>query len=246
MDEGWTRWVLDRGGCLKHEAITDEDIRAKRFEQKHPVPEYLRKSPGFNELRYDTIIIPDQTPGSLLNGYRKGTMPPDYTGGLGNEGVDSLREFAEQGGTVVFLNRAADLAIAQFKLPLRNIVAGLPETDFFVPGSILQIELDTSHPLARGMPKRTIGWVEDSPIFDVIKTAEGRDPASVRIIGRYPETENPLLSGWLLGANRIKGKAALVEVTLGKGRIILFGFRPQYRAQSLATYPLFFNAIRGR
>ncbi|MFN2576584.1 MAG: hypothetical protein ABR607_02725 [Pyrinomonadaceae bacterium] len=65
----------------------------------------------------------------------------------------------------------------------------------------------------------------------------------MKVIARYPGDKDPLLSGWLLRGDRIKGKAALVEVELGKGRIILFGFRPQYRGQSLATYPLFFNAI---
>jgi hypothetical protein len=67
---------------------------------------------------------------------------------------------------------------------------------------------------------------------------------AVRVIARYPsDPKQILLSGWALGAEKIAGKAALVEVTMGKGKIILFGFRPQYRGQSLATFPLFFNAI---
>ena len=160
--------------------------------------------------------------------------------------MKALREFVEQGGTLVCLNRASDFAIEQFKLPVRDVVDGLPRTDFYVPGSILRIELDTSNPIAAGMPKESIAWVENSPVFEVVRTGSGSDrldPANVRVIGWYPKDKDPLLSGWLLGGDRIKGKAALVEVTMGKGRIILFGFRPQYRGQSLATYPLFFNAI---
>jgi hypothetical protein len=178
-------------------------------------------------------------------------MPAEYTGGLGDKGVDSLRKFVEQGGTLVFLNRASEFAVEQFKLPLRNVVAGIPRTKFYVPGSILRIELDTSHPIAEERTKDSIAWAEESPVFEVVNGAGGGEetsvPASsVRIIARYPANKDPLLSGWLLGGDRIRGKAALVEVTMGKGRIILFGFRPQYRAQSLATYPLFFNAILAR
>ena len=154
---------------------------------------------------------------------------------------------AEGGGTLVFLNRASDLAVQQFKLPLKDVVGGLPRTDFYVPGSILRIELDTSNRLASGMPKESIAWAEDSPVFEVTAQKDGSNvaPDAVHVIGHYPMNSNPLLSGWLLGGDRIKGKAALVEVTLGRGRVILFGFRPQYRGQSLATYPLFFNALTG-
>ena len=174
-------------------------------------------------------------------------MPPEFTGGLGPEGVKHLRDFVETGGTLVFLNRASNFAIEQFKLPLRNVVAGLPRTDFYVPGSILRIELDTSHPLASGMPQQTIAWAEDSPVFEVTDDPSATVPAAnVRVIASYPADKDPLLSGWLLGGNLIKGKAALVEVTMGKGRVILFGFRPQYRAQSEATYPLFFNALSSK
>ena len=105
---------------------------------------------------FDTIIIPDQAPRTILNGYRAGTMPPELTGGIGDEGVKALREFVEQGGTLVFLNRASDFAIEQFKLPLRNVVAGVPRTEFYVPGSILRIELDTSHPIAKECRKNPL------------------------------------------------------------------------------------------
>jgi hypothetical protein len=241
MDEGWTRWVMETGHPyfmkIHDREIEDQEIRA-----------------GGLAAKYDTIIIPDQVRAAILNGHRKGTMPEEYTGGLGEQGVEALREFVEAGGTLVCLNRASDFAIEQFKLPVRDVVDGLPRTDYYVPGSILRIELDTSNPIAAGMPKESIAWAENSPVFEVVdqdivfKSGQNEiggkfSPARVRVVASYPTDKDPLLSGWLLGGDRLKGKAALVEVTMGKGRTILFGFRPQYRGQSLATYPLFFNAI---
>src|SRR6266436_5386632 len=256
IDEGWTHWIIEHGHPyflkLRYAEIEDSEIRESGLATK-----------------YDAIIIPDQPRNAILNGHRKGTMPEEYTGGLGEKGVKALREFVEQGGTLVCLNRASDFAIEQFKLPVRDVVDGLPRTDFYVPGSILRIELDTSNPITAGMPKESIAWAENSPVFEVLntgsagvlpamsaqreeqRTADGTsalpvNAVSVKVIAWYPKDKDPLLSGWLLGGDRIKGKAALVVVGIGKGRIILFGFRPQYRGQSLATYPLFFNAISGR
>jgi Zinc carboxypeptidase len=235
IDEGWTIWVLEHGRPfhlkLHQNAIEDAEIQSRSLSQ------------------YDAIIIPDQPRSAIFNGHRAGTMPAGYTGGLGEKGVKALREFVEQGGTLVCLNRASDFAIEQFKLPLRDVVAGLPRAEYYVPGSILRIELDTNNPLTNGMPKESIAWAEDSPVFEVVRTESGGDrldASHVQVVAWYPKDKDPLLSGWLLGGEKIKGKAALVEVKLGKGRIILFGFRPQYRGQSLATYPLFFNAISGK
>ncbi|MFN3419661.1 MAG: peptidase M14, partial [Pyrinomonadaceae bacterium] len=144
----------------------------------------------------------------------------------------------------------------QFNLPIKNVTAGLDRKDFYIPGSILRTEIDTNHPIAKGMPQQSIAWFENSPAFEMTGGVEVT-PASAKsgtrsadggisysIIARYPaDPKKILLSGWALGTEKIAGKAALVEVRIGKGKIILFGFRPQYRGQSLATFPLLFNAI---
>lgn len=240
MDEGWTRWIFHSKG-ISHGVLTETDLRAGKMTYGNA---------PYREETYRAIVFPDQSSNSILNGYPAGSMPPDLTGGLGQTGIQALRKYVEEdGGTLVFLNRASEFIIEQFKLPIRNVVAGLPRTDFYVPGSILRIELDPTHPISQSLPKQTIAWAEQSPVFEVIEdpaTAnEHSVPASaVKVIAWYPREGELLLSGWLLGGEKIRGKAALVEVTMGKGKIVLFGFRPQYRAQSLATYPLLFNSLR--
>ena len=225
-DEGWTRWTLEQEH-VKYTSLGDAEVR----------------SGGLN-AKYNFIVIPDQVPRNILDGYRAGAMPAEFAGGLGASGVRAIQEFVNSGGTLVCLNRASIFAIEQLNLPVQNVVGGLPRTQFYVPGSILTIEIDNSHPIAVTMPGESIAWVENSPVFEIVDRRGSSVPAtSARIIASYPREKDPLLSGWLLGANRIKGKAALVEVRMGKGRVILFGFRPQYRAQSLSTYPFFFNSL---
>ena len=225
MDEGWTRWVLEKGlfPCFDavYSSASNSQIKNENL-----------------SLKYKTIIFPDQSPNQILNGYAKGTMPDEYTGGIGADGVANLKKFVEAGGTLVFLNRASDFAIEQFNLPVKDVTKGLNRKDFYIPGSILRTELDTTHPIAKGMPKESFAWFEDSPAFEIT------DGERVKIIAKYPtDAKNILLSGYALGAERIAGKAALVSINIGKGKIILFGFRPQYRGQSLATFPLLFNAL---
>jgi hypothetical protein len=255
MDEGWTRWILEEykalGGSGRRPGINYSSLTASQ----------IKRLPSAETT---SIVFPDQSPNQILNGYTKGSMPDEYVGGVGKEGVENLRKFVENGGTLVFLNRASNFAIEQFNLPVKDVTRGLNRKDFFIPGSILRTELDSTHPIAKGMPQQSIAWFENGPVFELSEppavaggstlprgpndqlqppaTAGGSD--KVRIIARYPtDPKQILLSGWALGAEKIAGKAALVEVTMGKGKIILFGFRPQYRGQSLATFPLLFNAI---
>ena len=86
-------------------------------------------------------------------------------------------------------------------------------------------------------PAPTAVWFEESPAFEVT------DSTRATVVARYAEQGSPLLSGWLLGGEKLAGKAALVEARKGKGRVVLFGFRPQYRGQSMATYPLVWGAM---
>ena len=227
MDEGWTRWMFDQYK-FPYTRLKREEIRS-----------------GFLHSKFDAIILPDQAPRLIADGLpasnqggeEGGAYPAEFTGGLGEAGIKALREFVEAGGTLITFNNASNFAIEKLGVPVRNVLQGLPSREFYCPGSILRTQLDATSNLTFGMEKDSIAWFEQSPAFEVL------DEKSVRVIARYPNDANPLLSGWILGDQLIRGKAALVEAKLGKGRVILFGFRPQYRGQSLATFPLLFNAI---
>ena len=234
MDEGWTRWLLGTYD-FDVDSLHDADIQAGNLEH------------------YDTIILPDQNPSSLLNGHREGFMPPEYVGGLGLEGSLQLQRYVEGGGTLVALDRASDFVINLFGLPVENVVDGVSSNSFFIPGSLIQINVDTTHPLAHGMEPKAAAYFVRSRAFRTIERSgmgEGGQmeltpspPPPVSVIATYAE-DDILISGWERGAAEyIAGQAAMMEVDVGEGRVILFGFRPQFRGQPRGTYKLFFNAL---
>jgi hypothetical protein len=221
MDEGWTRWVFDTWH-VPYVTLVDSVARAGNLKD-----------------RFDVIVLPDESPHDIAEGLPQRRYPPPYPGGLGPDGIQALRQFVQDGGTLVTLNDASRFAIQSLLLPIRNVLEGLPDQDFYAPGSIFRIDLDQSHRLTRGMPPETAAWFEDGPAFDVL------DSSQVRVVARYPDDPGDvLLSGWVRHPERVAGRAALVDVRVGAGHVILFGFRPQYRGQSLATYPLLFNSLQ--
>lgn len=250
MDEGWTRWLLDQFE-FPYTQIHDKDVRA-----------------GNLNSRFDVIIIPDQQTNAIVNGLRNtggggaasgagrgneaaatqraigdsngaGRIPEEFTGGMGTQGVEALKLFVTQGGTLITLNNASNFAIDRLGVGARNVLQSVPNKDFYGPGSLLRVDIDTSNPLAWGMEKDAAIWFEHSPAFAPSFEAASGDVINV---ATYP-AGNPLMSGWLLGDQLLQGHTALLDAPLGAGHVVMFGFRPQYRGQSYGTFKLLFNAL---
>jgi hypothetical protein len=167
--------------------------------------------------------------------------PPEYQSGIGDEGVKKLKEYAEAGGTLLLFGRACDLAIEDFKLPVINALKDVKPKDFHCPGSTLKVNIDMNSPLAYGVSEDTLLLFRGYPAFQLKQTRNNHD---YRIVVSYPE-ERMKVSGWLIGEKYLSNKAALIEVSTGNGRIVLYGFSPQLRAITTATFKFIFNALLG-
>jgi Zinc carboxypeptidase len=215
MDEGWTRWLLEQFG-FPYTHVLNRDLQA-----------------GSLRERFDVILFPSQRPESIQYGYRQGTMPEQFTGGVGDQGAKALKQFAENGGTVVLLNDSASYAVQHFGTGAKDALAGVSNREFYAPGALLNVRLQ-KHPLTLGLPENITVWFEDGPAF-VTTDQDG-------VVASYPES-HILASGWLLGEKHIARRAAVVDEKVGSGHVILFGIRPQYRAQSYQTFKLLFNSL---
>ncbi|MFB0557480.1 MAG: M14 metallopeptidase family protein [Candidatus Bathyarchaeia archaeon] len=233
MDEGWTRWLLEQYG-FEYSTVKDDEIKD-----------------GL-QGRYDVLILPsDPTP--MITGEKleewfekefKGMrvppkFPPEYLSGIGEEGVEKVKEFVENGGTLLLLNQASEFAIEALKMPIINTVKDLKPNEFHCPGSLLKTRISGDSSLAYGVDKGTPLLFWGSPALQIKPIENSGD---FDVVVSYPE-ENILRSGWLIGEKYLSRKAALIEAKLGKGRVVLYGFRSQFRCQTHATLKYLFNAL---
>jgi hypothetical protein len=232
MDEGWTRLVLDRHD-FKYTSLDNAAMQAKGLGQRH-----------------DVIVLPDVEKSVIVDGRAKPEdgapayfepLPPPYAGGIGKEGVANLKAFVEQGGTLVCLGASCALAMEELNLPVRDAVARAKASEFSMPGTLVNLSVDPTHPLGYGMPATCAAYVTGGPVFTTNVPGAGVGRA---IVARYPADDEDLVaSGWAFGAEKMAGRPAVVEATLGKGRVVLIGPRVQHRAQTVGTFKLLFNAI---
>jgi hypothetical protein len=167
-------------------------------------------------------------------------FPKEYRGGIGAEGVKQLRAFVERGGCVVALGTSCDFLIDRMELPVVNALKGVKREEFSCPGSLLQLEVDVNTPVGFGMDPKAVGFFSSNVAF---KTSPPNGKFDRKTVARFPNEGELLVSGHLVGADKLRGLSAVVDLTIGKGHIVLCGIRVQHRAQTDATFKLLFNAI---
>jgi len=228
-DEGWIRWTLEQFE-FPFKLIHNEEMKA-----------------GNLNGSYTHIILPGMSSSTLIEGRKEGDTPPQYAGGIGKEGISSLESFVQNGGKLIAIGNSSDFAIQYFGLPLKNLVTypsprertSEPSSEkerkerIYCPGSLLEVQINDSHPVGFGMGKEGAIFSYFSPVFAVEKG---------EVIASYP-LYNPLLSGIIINEDKILGKAAAAECSFGRGKVLLLGFNVIHRAQAQGSFKFLFNSL---
>jgi hypothetical protein len=208
---------------------------------------------------YDVIVVPNQGRGGARDlvfdvrptnrpiSYRKSDRyksmgmygkSEDITGGMGLEGAAELRKFTERGGVLITLG-ASSFFPAEFGLA-RDVTALRPSPQFYAPGPIVEAEIARpSHPIFYGYPNKVVPVrYANGPLLHVREEDE-----ATQVLMRFPGTDKSVLSGLMRGANEIRGRASIVEVPVGSGRIVLFATNPCYRWLNHGEFNMLFNAV---
>jgi hypothetical protein len=230
MDQGWLRYVLDTFE-IPFVEVRNEMLRAGQL------GDFL-----------DVLIFPHSRPGRLDTGRPHGSVPDRYAGGLAPEGVVATEEFVRGGGKLITLGASCRWAVDVFQLPVVDVTTEPDSKDFSCPGSVLRSIPVPDLPLTAGLPESiALFFSRGSGAWRPMKAKEIEEAGlesdhQIETLLRYAPTR-VLLSGWIKEPKVIERRAAWMHVTHGQGQIHLFGFRPQYRGWSQATFPLLFRAL---
>jgi hypothetical protein len=251
MPSGHTRWLLEQYE-FPYEVVYPQTLDAGNLRQK------------FDVLVFVTGAIPapaNATPGAGSGrggggGGRGGAaaaadIPEQYRAWLGRvtpeTTIPQLKKFLDEGGTILTIGSSTNLAY-HLGLPVKDYMVersptgleqALPREKFYVPGSVMQVSVDNSLPIAAGMGKDVDVFFDDSPVFRLEPDAAAK---GVKPIAWFSSTHS-LRSGWAWGQNYLDGGAAMVEATVGKGKLYMFGPEILFRGQPHGTFKFFFNGI---
>jgi hypothetical protein len=220
-DEGWTKWLFEQYEFPFTE-VHNAEIKA-----------------GDLRGRFDVVVLAEQSMDGILKGIPEGTIPPEYAGGIDNDGLVDLKEFVEAGGTLITIGASGALPIKGFGLPVRDVLDGVKDDVFFCPGSILQVEVDTKSPVGFGMEPKASAFFARNSAYEIVPSFTSAEP---KVVAKYA-AQGLLQSGWILGEKNLADRAAVVDVPWGKGHVVLLGFKVQNRAQPHGTFKLLFNAL---
>ncbi|MEP6992834.1 MAG: M14 metallopeptidase family protein [bacterium] len=241
MPSGHTRWLLEQ------------------FEFPFDVIYPPTLDAGNLASKYDVIILPSGAVPREGQGGRGGfggavdtsSIPAEFRERLGRfttaRTVPQLKQFMEAGGIVVAVGTSANLGMS-LGLPITNALVettstgadrDLPGDKYYVPGSVLRVQVDTTQEISAGLPRDLDVFFDNSPAYRL-----GSDAAAkgLRPLAWFA-TPTPLRSGWAWGQNYLDGTVEAVEATIGKGKLYLFAPEITFRGQPHGTFKWLFNGI---
>jgi hypothetical protein len=240
QDVGWVRYAFDQYK-IPYDLIFKERVLK-----------------GDLNSDYDLILIPNQarTSKALVTDIPKGKIPlaytktekykflgdygssEDITGGMGAQGAAEFQRFTEHGGLLVTLGTSSSFPPDFGITP--KIDSGTTTSRFYAPGPIVEAQItQPKSPIFYGYSSTTVPvrWA-NGPLFKMEPEQNKLD-----VLMRYPGGDKAVLSGLMNGADEIKGRAAVVETTVGHGKVVMFTTNPVWRWQNLGEFRMLFNTI---
>lgn len=256
IPSGWTRWLLERFE-FPFQVVYAPELNRGGLREKYDVILFVDGAiPPFQEgaaVRRNAEGG-DQPPREKTDGATQAetNLPAEYRDRRGNISVTRtlpiLLNFLESGGTIVTIGGSTSLGYhlglamtnQLMELDDKGKPRSLPREKFYIPGSLLQVKVDTTNPLAWGMRETTdVMYTAESPVFRLL---DGAEAGGLNRIAWY-ETKTPLRSGWAWGQDHLENGVAIIDAKIGSGKLVMFGPEILFRAQPHGTFKFLFNAI---